>query len=323
MLAWLATSVPAVAGALLELALGKASNAVDDIDLTTQVVVQGGRLDALLTAPTIALVVESKLGSGYGDSQLRRYVDWLADHHADRDVKALMTLTRDRAPWPHADYEHAARREVVPSERRWEDLHGLLEPFAEGSTDISGRLIREFLDMLSEEGLVPMQPLSAAEFGDVWNSSRAVVVRYHEFFRACKSAIAESLGAEIIPNSSSEHYEYTWQDYRLVNRERLVIGIWYTDEGVPIKPAVYTKAPIVWMAAEAKKWPNWEKAALWMETNPPDGWRARGKRWWGRPQVWCYLYEAVGDGSFEEQRTKLAAVCGQGQHWVDAARLSQ
>jgi hypothetical protein len=321
MVAWLTSAVPGVGGVLLELALGERAGGPDEFDLSTQVVVQAGRLDALLVTPSAAVVVESKLGSGYGDSQLRRYADWLATEHADR-VRGLMTLTRNPAPWPASDLAHAEALEVVPSARRWEELHELLEPLSIDTAEISAELVREFMEMLAEEGLVPMRPLSEAELGDVWSASRTVVVRYHEFFRACKSAIAEALDADVMPNSYSDHHDYVWQDFRLQpDRERLLVGIWHTDQGVPLKPAVYRNAPIVWIAVDgSEKWPNWKQAADHLDTTAPEGWRTRGKRWWGRPEIWCYLEDAVGQGGFDEQRDHLAEMCSRSLRWLAAAR---
>jgi hypothetical protein len=47
------------------------------LELATQHGIAGGRLDAFMTSSRVALVVESKPGSNYGDDQIRRYLEWL------------------------------------------------------------------------------------------------------------------------------------------------------------------------------------------------------------------------------------------------------
>ncbi len=322
MLAWLFSVVPEVAVALVELALGERPAEAEEIEFSTQHWIEGGRLDAVLTAPPLVVVVESKLQSDYGADQLSKYLDWIAAEHAERDRRALMTLTRADAPWPASDAERARELGIVPAPRRWEQLHDLLAPIANEPTRdaVAARLVREFLDMLTEEGLIPMKELAGDELGDAWSKSRAVIIRYHDFFRACKAAIAEQLGGEASSNSRSASVDYTWQDFLLPSGVRVVVGIWYTDEGVPLKPPVYKDAPIVWMAALAEHWPDWEAAAKRLEERPPEGWRLRGERWWGRPEVWCYLSEAVGEGAFDQQLDQFAAVCSRATAWLEAAR---
>jgi hypothetical protein len=321
MLAWLISAVPAVGHRLIELALGTEQDAVDT-DLRTQLVFQGGRLDAFLGTPSTAVVIESKLRSAYAKGQLRKYLDWIAAQYPGR-TQALMTLTRDVAPWPRDDIDRAHELGIVSAPRRWEELHDTLAPLCDDPTDSSARLVAEFLEMLSDEGLVPIQPLSDEELGHAWNDSRNVIRRYHDFFRACKTAIGEHLGAEVISGSASDHVEYIWQDFRLTDATRIVVGIWFTDEGVPLKPPIYRHSPIVWMAVQGDAWPDWETKAHWLEENPPAGWRPRKKRWWGRPEVWCYLSEAVGSGTFDEQCERFARRCGLGSAWVNAALVRE
>jgi len=322
MLAWLASHVPPVATALVQLAVGGSEEEdLADVEVDTQVWIAGGRLDLVLKGRRFLVVVESKLGSDYGPDQLPKYLTWLAERPGDYDTLALMTLTEKVARWPPPALERASEVGIAPCERRWEELHDLLEPLADGpDSSLEGRLVREFLEMLTEEGLIPMKPLTGSELGTAWSESRTVVRRYHEFFRACQSAIADALGATPVSNSKSEHFDYIWQDFLRADGTRLVVGIWYTDEGVPIKPPVYTGAPIVWMAAQVKEWPEAADAECWLEEHPPAGWLARGKRWWERPEVWCYLSDAVGEGTFDEQRERLARRCGEGAAWVEAAR---
>ena len=58
--------------------------------------------------------------------------------------------------------------------------------------------MQAFLDMLTEEGLPPINPLALAddELTDLWRRSRAVIARFHDYFRACKDAIADPRSLE-------------------------------------------------------------------------------------------------------------------------------
>ena len=99
MLAWLANAVPAVRRALLELAFGESLDELE-VEITTQHGIAKGRLDAFLSSESVALVVESKLGSGYGDGQLRKYLTWLDTELADRQFRGLLTLTARQTRGP-------------------------------------------------------------------------------------------------------------------------------------------------------------------------------------------------------------------------------
>lgn len=111
MLVWLAEAVPEVAAALLRLAFGDRRVEVRKVQLTTQHGIATGRLDALLTSSDIALVIESKLGSTYGDDQIGRYLAWLQAEFRDRPLRGLMTLTAREASWPARDVSFAASRD--------------------------------------------------------------------------------------------------------------------------------------------------------------------------------------------------------------------
>src|SRR3954451_19055924 len=68
-------------------------------EVGTQVVdQQTGRFDLVLSKPGDArIIVESKLGSGFGDQQLERYVAFLAKQ-PDR-LRALIPLTESNVVW--------------------------------------------------------------------------------------------------------------------------------------------------------------------------------------------------------------------------------
>ena len=321
MLVWLVDAVPEVGAAITELAFG--DRQIDgDLQVTSQHGVAKGRLDALFLGPGFALVVESKIDSGYGDDQIARYLEWLASTHDHRNHRGLMTLTAHPAAWKHSDVEMALQLGVAGSAHRWEELHVLLEPLAaEPDRDpLEARLIHEFLEMLGEEGLIPMKPLVSDEYQG-WRDAWVTVTRFHEFFRDCKGAIGDALGATASSNSESKNAAYIWQDYVCGDGSKIVAGFNASDEEHVARSAA-RHTPLLWMAVEAKHGPDWAAAKDRLEVAPPVDWHL-GKRWWGeRPLVWRYLDQVLGEGSFEEQRTRLAQTCAVGTTWLREADLS-
>lgn len=325
MLVWLCDAVPAAAEVVLRLALDDVDVDLPVLELSTQYGIAHGRLDALITTAESTVIVESKLGSSYGEGQLRKYIDWLAAEHGDRPHRALMTLTEYNAPWPAEDLAHAASLNVRAAARRWEDLYASLGELIDGtsSADLDGlmpRLVQEFLEMLTEEGLIPLKPLTGDELSDLWSRSQAVIARFHDYFRACKDAIADALDAKPHSNRYSAQMTYIYQDFTTTNGELIGVGLNYSDDDLTLPPQAYRAAPYVWLTIEASDWPEWPAAIARLEAHPPDGWNVSVDRWWDRPQVWRYLVDVVGTGSFAEQKARLAAACGQGRAWLASAR---
>lgn len=198
------------------------------MEITTEHKIAQGRLDAFLSSSSIALVVESKLGSGYGDGQLMKYLAWLDAEFAERRYRGLITLTKRGAePWPRVATDFAAARGITAQERLWEELHAALAPIAMDDSDqhaleaeqpyvqfdLQGQVVAEFLDMLTDEDLVPMPPLTGDELHAKWSESWLEVERYRDFFHACRDEIAEALDASPIGSSKSDRGDWFWQDY--------------------------------------------------------------------------------------------------------------
>ncbi len=315
MLAWLVSAVPEVGGAVIRLALPGAQPDLAALDAKTQQIIAAGRLDAVVTTDETIVVVESKLQSAYGQDQLSRYLDWLATDHRAPDNRCLMTLTEQQAPWPGPDVLHAEDVGVKWSARRWEDLYVALdESTLEPMPDVSQRLVQEFRDMLNEEGLVPMKPLEGDELVDAWSRSNVMIGRYHEYFRACQDSVAKALSAKPHSNRSSAAPGYIYQDFETLSGEFIAVGL-SADRGDPTKP----RAPMAWLSLDARSWPNWQTVMPRLEAAPPEGW-ALNARWWGRPCVWRYLHEIIGDGTFEDQRSRFAAACSAARGWLESAR---
>lgn len=322
MLVWLAESVPEVATALDQLAFGERDRMSDGFELATQHWFARGRLDTLVTSPEMALVVESKLGSVYGPDQISRYLKWIDSEFADRPLRGLMTLTAQEAPWSKQDLEFAKDRGIVSAPRRWADLHELLEPLTDAAADdgLAAQLVREFLEMLADEGLVPVQPLGEVELGTAWADSWRTVRRYRDFFDASKERIGEALGAERVPTSRSDRGDWFWQDYVFPDNVRLVVGLFNTDENEKIPASERTRAPILFLAPKIEHADDWPRVRRALEERPPDGWGS-GNRWWGeRPSIWRPLPQLLADAStLDEQREALASAVMVARPWIDSA----
>lgn len=332
MLAWLADAVPAVRTALLEIAFSERLDGAD-VEITTEHKIAQGRLDAFLSSPSVALVVESKLGSGYGDGQLMKYLAWLAADFAERPHRGLITLTRRGAdPWPDEAKDFAAMRKISAQERLWEELHAALAPITmdDGDQhaleadqpglrlDLQGQLVAEFLEMLTDENLVPMPPLTVDELQAKWSESWLVIERYRDFFHACKDEIAEALDASPVGSSKSDRGDWFWQDYAFRNGARLVVGLYRTDDDQKAPGYVPSHTPIVWMAA---KYESEAKQATYakLDNDTPEGW-FKDVRWYGeRPSVWRPLTPLLAATSFEEQRAVLARTVSVGRAWIERA----
>jgi hypothetical protein len=321
MLVWLMSAVPEVGGAIVQLAFVDLDVGTAQIQATTQHRIAAGRLDALLKTESLVLVVESKLGSFYGEGQLRAYIDWLATEHKDAAHSALMTLTANEAPWPADDLAHAAQLDVVASSRRWHELHTALSPLTSALDELPARLVQEFLDMLGAEGLIPVAPLVGQELGDAWNRSWAVIERYHKYFRACVETIGKELQATPQWRSNSTQASYVYLDFASAEGEKFLFGLEDSDRQTGISPKLHREAPIIWFAVEALEWPNWQAALVQLEASPPEGWRSR-PLWYGRPWIWRYLDEVVGDGSLADQQSALAAAAAQVRDWLLSAKTS-
>jgi hypothetical protein len=314
MLVWLASAVPAVRSALVELGLGIR---VDPSEVTpsTQYGISGGRLDALLEGEGFRLAVESKLGSDYGPDQIGKYLRWLAVRKSSVANSGLMTLTQRPAPWAQEDVDYAQREELVASRRLWEDLHEILEPLIgdDNQESLPARMVQEFLEMLADENLVPTRPLGHADLGERWADSWGVVRRYGEFFRACTEAIAEALGATAFPNRWSVRGDIAYQDFGLPDTSQVAVGIFHTDEREPGSPR--SRSPIVWVAVNADHLERWPAIADVLAISRPRGWR-EGNSWYGRPAMWRPLGDVIGQGTFEEQRSWLAAETAAAIQWL-------
>jgi len=109
-----------------------------------------------------------------------------------------------------------------------------------------------------------------------------VIARFHDYFRACKDAIADALDTKPHSNRSSAQMTYVYQDFTTTTGELIDVGLNYSDDDLTLSPQVYRDAPYVWLTIEASDRPNSNAAIAVLQANPPEA-GASTDRWWGRP----------------------------------------
>jgi hypothetical protein len=137
-------------------------------DVVTQFVIPSGkRPDIVIFGDASRTVVESKLGSGFGDTQISDYLDYLEPLEGGR---ALVLLTQ-RPETPPADaVERAEAAGIRLLTQRWHDMSNhLAEP---GEESLAG----DFVQLLIREGLVKPEPLDAEDW-ETWNGGYNVLLR--------------------------------------------------------------------------------------------------------------------------------------------------
>jgi hypothetical protein len=324
-LAWLIEVLPSVGGTVIDLALGRASDAAtQEISVATQHRFPGRRLDAMIETDAVRLVIESKLNSGYGEGQLEDYLRWLAENRKSGQQQVLMTVTIEPKPWPSTAQQLAAELGVLAQPTRWENLHEAFLALLEEDrlSGLDAQLVGEFCDLLAQEGFVPMRPLNAAELGPLWQESREAIDRFHAYYRACETPIAAALGVTAVGRGSfkpEQAYRTFWFDELGTG---LAVGIYASGADWKLSGANQLRKVPVLMAA---CWGNaWEDAvdfaamADHLDANAPAGW-TRTERFYKCPCVLRYLDGAVGHGTFDQQQANLANAFVPLRAWVESA----
>ena len=140
--------------------------------MTTQYNIPSGkRPDISILSPAGHTLVESKLGSGFGDTQIQDYLDYLAEEEGRR---ALVLLTRRSESIPPDLLSSARTLGVHLVSRRWHDMAGsIAEP---GEESLRG----DFVHLLIREGLVKPEPFTMSTWND-WNAGYNVLLRADAF----------------------------------------------------------------------------------------------------------------------------------------------
>ena len=127
----------------------------------------GKRPDIAIRSDDGTTLVESKLGSGFGETQIRDYLAFLGGCAGRR---ALVLLTEMPEAPPLAELERAEELGVTLLSARWQDMSEYLgEP---GEETLAG----DFIQLLIREGLVKPDPLGASDW-EVWNAGYNVELR--------------------------------------------------------------------------------------------------------------------------------------------------
>ena len=143
--------------------------------------------------------------------------------------------------------------------------------------------------------------------------------RYHDYFRGCKDAIAEALGAKPYSRTNTGA-DYAYQDFVTPAGEWICVYLSCSDHDVAGVASAYTNSPTVRLGVDIEESADREAFRRSLEaTTPPGLWRSTSKLW-DRPCVWRYLDSIISDGTFEEQRLQLAEACGQALQWLESAR---
>jgi hypothetical protein len=154
---------------------------VSRADVETQFVLANGkRPDVSVRTKTDWTLVESKLGSGFGGTQVSDYLDALGNAKERR--RALILLTQKPEAVPPDLSEHASDAKVQLISQRWHDMAPALEA-SDGAVEgeaIEGSLAQDFVQLLIQEGLVKPSPLSASTW-TTWNAGFNVLLDLESF----------------------------------------------------------------------------------------------------------------------------------------------
>ena len=166
MLAFLWQEEPKTLSAWLD-ALGLSTD-IHRAGVDTQLTIPSGkRPDIAIRSEGSCTLVESKLGSGFGPTQVSDYIDYLETQDGRR---ALVLLTQKAESVSERDARRARKKNVTLLSRRWQDMAGYLGDPGEDS------LAGDFIQLLIREGLVKPQPLESQDW-TAWNAGYNVLLR--------------------------------------------------------------------------------------------------------------------------------------------------
>jgi hypothetical protein len=141
-------------------------------EVETQFVIPSGkRPDIAISSSEGRTLIESKLGAGFGETQIRDYLEYLGTLDGRR---ALVLLTRRPEAVPDDLLHKADGLGVILLARRWHDMaESIGDP---GEESLEG----DFLQLLIREGLVKPPPFEANDW-TVWNGGYNVLLRVDAF----------------------------------------------------------------------------------------------------------------------------------------------
>lgn len=142
------------------------------VEVETQFVLPSGkRPDIAIMAPGRCILVESKLGSGFGGTQIPDYLDYLGGLEG---LRALVLLTERPESVPPDLQARSQALNVVLISNRW---HDMAEHIGDsGDESLAG----DFVHLLVREGLVKPTPFEADDW-NAWNAGYNVLLRADAF----------------------------------------------------------------------------------------------------------------------------------------------
>jgi len=141
-------------------------------EISTQFTIPSGkRPDIAISTPGSCILVESKLGAGFHNTQIPDYLEYLGLQEGGRAL-VLLTQRPEHVPQDHAAL--AADLGISLVARRWQDMaRYIAEP---GEESLGG----DFVQLLIREGLVKPEPLTVSDWS-AWNEGYNVLLRLDAF----------------------------------------------------------------------------------------------------------------------------------------------
>lgn len=173
---------------------------VTAIGVETQFVLPSGkRPDIAIRSEHGTTLVESKLGAGFGDTQIPDYLHYLGECSGCR---SLLLLTQ-KPEIPPVEYLILARElEVDLKSKRWQDMADCLGGAGEET------LVGDFIQLLIREGLVKPNPLGAPDW-EAWNAGYNVELRLDALLAELDPRVARMLPSAKGRSGSSKLW--TWR----------------------------------------------------------------------------------------------------------------
>ena len=158
----------------------------DRVEVETQFTIPSGkRPDVAILAPESCTLVESKLGSGFGDTQVGDYLEYLGTVSGR---KGLVLLTQMPEAIPERYVDQAEALDVRLVSQRWHDMSRYLgEP---GEESLAG----DFVQLLIREDLVKPEPLAKQDW-EMWNGGYNVLLRLDAFLTELDPAVRQMRSA--------------------------------------------------------------------------------------------------------------------------------
>lgn len=150
-------------------------------DVETQFVLANGkRPDISIRTKTSWTLVESKLGSGFGGSQVADYLDALGNATERRRALVLLTQRPESAPPDLGELASEANVRLIS--QRWHDMAPALEA-SDGTVEgeaVERSLAQDFVQLLIQEGLVKPSPLDTSTW-TTWNAGFNMLLNLESF----------------------------------------------------------------------------------------------------------------------------------------------